>query len=104
MRMISDLDLMERVPPMCNVLVSNVMGPPVPLYFGGARVEAVFPMGPVADTLAMNITLLSNMGRFDIGVLACPDNAPDIWEITEGFAQAVAELKIAAEKRTSPDE
>jgi WS/DGAT/MGAT family acyltransferase len=89
-------DSMQR--PMANVVVSNMMGPPIPLYFGGARVEAVYPMGPVAHGMGLNITLLSNMGRIDIGVLACPDNVTDVWSIAEGFARAVGELKVAAEK------
>jgi len=79
-------------------VVSNMMGPPVPLFFGGARVEAVFPMGPVAHGLGLNLTVLSNMGRLDIGVLACPHTVADVWAITEGFSHAVGELKIAAEK------
>jgi diacylglycerol O-acyltransferase len=55
-------------------------------------------MGPVFDGVGLNITVLSNMGRVDIGALACPERVPDVWDITEGFGQAVAELRIAAEK------
>jgi WS/DGAT/MGAT family acyltransferase len=84
----SDPDLMSRVPPLWNVIVSNMMGPPIPLYFGGARVEAVYPMGPVSPGMGLNVTLLSNMGRLDIGVLTCPDLVPDPWEITNGYAEA----------------
>jgi len=43
--------------------------------------------------------VLSNMGRLDIGVLACRESVPDVWEIADGFARAVAELGVAAEKR-----
>jgi WS/DGAT/MGAT family acyltransferase len=97
-RLYSDLDLANRMPAMWNVIVSNMMGPPVPLYFGGARVEAVYPMGPVGEGMGVNITVLSNMGRLDVGVLACREVVPDPWEIAEGFAQAVADLGLAAEK------
>ena len=94
----SDLDLAERVSPVWNVVVSNMMGPPLPLYFGGARVEAVYPMGPVGEGMGLNVTLLSNMGRLDIGVLTCPDLVPDPWEIAEGIAEAFELLLACAEE------
>jgi WS/DGAT/MGAT family acyltransferase len=98
----SGLNLADGIEsPIANVVVSNMIGPPIPLYFGGARVEAVYPMGPVAEGMGLNITLLSNMGRVDVGVLACPDVVPDVWNITEGFARAVEELGIAAEKHAA---
>jgi WS/DGAT/MGAT family acyltransferase len=97
----SELDLAEWVPPFANLVVSNMMGPPVPLYFGGARVEAVYPMGPVGEGLGLNLTVLSNMGRLDVGVLACRASVPDPWEIAEGFTRAVHDLERVAEKRAS---
>ncbi len=98
-RMYSELHVADRVPPMVNLVVSNMMGPPVPLYYGGARVEAVYPMGPVGEGVGLNVTLLSNMGRIDVGVLACRELVPDPWEITDGFARGLAALLAAAEGR-----
>jgi WS/DGAT/MGAT family acyltransferase len=98
-RLYSDWDVGDLAPVIWNVVVSNMRGPPVPLYFGGARVEAVYPMGPVGEGFGLNITLLSNMGRLDVGVLACRELVPDPWEITEGLVQAVAELGLAARKK-----
>jgi len=99
-RLYSDWKLADRRgPPGANVVVSNMMGPPVPLYFGGARVEAVYPMGPVGEGLGLNFTVLSNMGQLDVGVLTCPEIVPEVWEVAEGFGRAVAELGLAAEKR-----
>jgi len=86
--LVSDAGVAAHMPPIWNVIVSNMMGPPIPLYFGGARVEAVYPMGPVSPGLGLNVTLLSNMGRLDIGVLTCPDLVADPWEITEAYAEA----------------
>jgi len=39
------------------------------------------------------------MGCLDIGVMACSETVPDVWDIADGFDRAVAELRIAAEKR-----
>jgi len=94
----SGLGLADRIPIPANLGISNVPGPPIPLYMAGARVVATYPLGPVFDGIGINITVLSNMGRVDIGVMACPETVPDVWDIAEGFGQAVAELRVAAEK------
>jgi diacylglycerol O-acyltransferase len=80
------------------VLISNVPGPPMPLYCAGARVVAVYPMGPVAQGAGLNLTVLSNMGSVDFGALACKELVPDIWDLADGFTEAVDELKKAAEQ------
>jgi hypothetical protein len=36
------------------------------------------------------------MGRLDFGVLAAGDGVPDAWELADGFAAAVAELRALA--------
>ena len=82
-------------PPMANVVVSNVMGPPIPLYLAGARVDAIYPLGPLLPGVGMNITVLSNLDRLDIGVMACPDVVSDVWEIVESLPDALAELHAA---------
>ena len=96
---VRDTKIVDIVPPIFNVILSNVMGPPIPLYFGGARVEAVYPMGPCGEGMGLNVTVLSNMGRLDIGVLACTEAVPDPWEVTQAFSRAVGELLIAADER-----
>jgi diacylglycerol O-acyltransferase len=101
-RLFSGLHLADRVAPFVNAVVSNVKGPPIPLYFGGARVEAVYPMGPVGEGMGVNVTVLSNMGRLDCGVLACREIVPEPWEIADGFVAAVADLVGAAEDLEFP--
>lgn len=103
-RLFSDLGIADRIRVPMNCVVSNMAGPPMPLYWGGARVEAIYPMGPVTEGVGVNITVLSNTGRLDFGVLACRDTVPDVWDIAEGFAQAVSELEVAARKHAAPVE
>ena len=47
---------------------SNVKGAPIPLYIAGAKIEANYPMGPLAGT-AFNLTLLSYGGNLNMGLL-----------------------------------
>lgn len=100
-RLYSEWNVADSYGMSSNLVVSNMMGPPVPLYFGGARVEAVYPMGPVSEGMGLNITVLSNMGRLDIGVLGDRACLPDPEEIAADFTRAVAELREAAEKKLS---
>ncbi len=98
MRLYSNLNLADRHRPVHNLIVSNVPGPPIPLYAAGAQVEGLYPFGPLLEGAGLNITVLSNMGNVDFGVIACRELVPDVWDIADGFGDVVAELKVAADK------
>lgn len=96
-RLFSRMRLADHIPPIHNLVISNVPGPPVALYAGGARVLATYPLGPVFDGAGMNITVLSYQDSVDLGVIACPDAVPDPWLIARGFGESIAELTRIAE-------
>jgi diacylglycerol O-acyltransferase / wax synthase len=83
-------------PPVQSLVVSNMPGPPIPLYLAGARVKAVYPFGPLLPGSGLNITVLSNMGDLDVGLLGCPDLVPDLWHLADAFPDGVAALLAAA--------
>src|SRR4051795_3785167 len=89
------LGLASVQPTLLNLVVSNVMGPPIPLYLAGAQVDAIYPLGPLLPGTGMNITVLSNLDRLDVGVMACPDLVDDVWELVERMPAALEELRIA---------
>ena len=101
MRIYSGSRLPDLHPPALNCIVSNVPGPPVPLYTAGARILAIYPMGPLLPGAGVNITILSNMGNVDFGVIACRDTVPEVWRIADGLAEGVSLLLKAARERTS---
>jgi WS/DGAT/MGAT family acyltransferase len=101
MRLYSNFNLADHHPPVHNLIVSNVPGPPVPLYAAGARVVGVFPFGPLLEGAGLNLTVLSNTGHVDFGVIACRELVPDVWDIADGFGEAVLELKKAAEAESA---
>ena len=88
--------LLERVPPMFNLSISNIPGPQFPLYFAGARVLSLYPMGPVMNGSALNITVVSYDGTMLVGLIADRDLVPDLDELAERVPAAVAELLTAA--------
>ena len=98
-RVYSRLRLAERHPVIHNLVISNVPGPPMPIYFMGARITGFFPFGPVFHGAGLNITVLSNDGHLDVGLIACRELAPDLWALAEDIPAALAELLDAARER-----
>jgi diacylglycerol O-acyltransferase / wax synthase len=73
-----DLELFNDLPPIANVTVSSVPGPPVPLWMAGRRVASAAPLGPLMGGIALNITVLGFGGYLEYGVLACARRLPDL--------------------------
>jgi hypothetical protein len=85
----------EHLPPIANLVVSNVPGPPVPLYLAGARVLTWWPMSIVEHGLGLNITLMSYAGSLDFGLVAARDAVPDLDRLTQALARSWAALEAA---------
>src|SRR5581483_3600279 len=98
-RAYSGLKLADRHPVVHNLVISNVPGPPMPLYFAGAQLTALYPLGPIFDGAALNITVLSYMDDVDWGFIANPDTVPALWDLAHAVPEALAELKKAAEAK-----
>jgi WS/DGAT/MGAT family acyltransferase len=94
-RLYTDLHLFERTSLLCNAVVSNVPGPPMPLYFGGARLLELYPLGPIYDGMALNLTVLSREDTLDVGLVGAREPLPDLWEIADAVPAAFAELRAA---------
>jgi diacylglycerol O-acyltransferase / wax synthase len=64
--------LSERLPPLANLVVSNLPGPPIPLFVAGVEVRGFHPVSAITHGLGLNITLLSYNGSLEIGIVATP--------------------------------
>jgi hypothetical protein len=63
-------------PPVFNLVISNIPGPPIDLFCAGARVAGIFPMGPVVEDAGLNLTVLSEAHHLNVGIMACPELVP----------------------------
>jgi WS/DGAT/MGAT family acyltransferase len=87
--------LADRIPPLANLVVSNVPGPELPLYLAGARLKTYWPVSIVEHGLGLNITLQSYAGSLDFGILAARVGVPDARPIARGLHDALRELQEA---------
>ncbi|WP_395656437.1 wax ester/triacylglycerol synthase family O-acyltransferase [Nocardioides sp.] len=96
-RTYAGLKLPELHPVVHNLVISNVPGPPVPLYFMDARIDGLYPLGPVFHGAGLNITVMSNNGRVHVGVIACSESLPDAEGLVRRFPEELAALLSAVD-------
>ena len=82
-RLSAKLRLLERVNPF-NLIISNIPGPNVPLYYAGAKVLAYYPVSALVDGQGLNITVMSYRGTLFFGLIACRTLVPDL-DVMAGF-------------------
>jgi len=94
-RMVAGLKLAEKGPVIHNLVISNVPGPPVPLYFMGARIDGLYPLGPVFHGAGLNVTVMSSNGKMHVGLIGCRDALPDIADLAAEFGAELDALYAA---------
>jgi diacylglycerol O-acyltransferase len=83
--------------PLFNIVLSNVPGPPFPLYVSGGLVKAVYPIGPIYNGVGLNMTVMSYLDSLDFGINTCPELLPEPWRLTDGLHRALEDLKKVAQ-------
>ena len=89
-------NITDRLPVVANVIVSNVPGPPVPIYMCGAKVTGIYASSVLLAFAGLNVTLMSYIDRVDFGFTTDPDMVDDPWDIADGIQDALVELMEAA--------
>jgi len=83
-----------------NLVITNVPGPPFPLYMLGAQMKAIFPMVPLMQNQNVGIALFSYSGALHWGFNADWESFPDIHDFVEDLVTSFAEYKALAAERT----
>ena len=83
----------RALPPIANVVISNVPGPPMPLYAAGARMATYWPLSIVEHGLGLNITVMSYAGSMGFGFTAARCAVPDAGELVQALHAALDELR-----------
>ena len=80
------------VPPVMNVVISNVPGPSLPLHAAGARMRTYWPLSIVEHGIGLNITVVSYCGSLDSGLVAAHRAVPDMRPLARALEASHAEL------------
>ena len=75
-----------------NLSVTNVPGPPVPLYLAGARLVELFPVVAIMGNVTLGVGVLSYAGQLNFTAVADRDTCPDVEVFTQGVRSALDEL------------
>ena len=104
-RLSSRWGLINQMKPLYNCTITNVPGPPIPLYNTGAKMLSNFGAGPVMDGVGLFQVISSYCGDFTISVTSCREMMPDpafyiscLQDSFDGLKQACA---IQPEKAAS---
>ncbi|HLF99547.1 MAG TPA: wax ester/triacylglycerol synthase family O-acyltransferase [Acidimicrobiia bacterium] len=99
MRFYSRAALAGHHRPPINCVVSNVPGPREPLYVAGARLLAIYSMGPILEGIGLNVTVWSYLDAVNFGIVACPEHVPDLWDLCADIRDELDALTKAAAGR-----
>jgi diacylglycerol O-acyltransferase / wax synthase len=81
--------------PPFNLIISNVPGPREQLYYGGARLDGSYPLSAILDGQALNITLVSNAGTLDFGLVGCRRSVPHLQRLLAHLESSLKDLERA---------
>lgn len=95
-RLASSMNLANRINPVYNTVVTNVPGPPIPLYYTGAKMLSSFGTGPVLDSTGLFHVISTYCDEFSVTFTACRDMLPDPEFYAECLQSSLDELKEAA--------
>ena len=99
-RLYENFAIQDYHAPPFNVIISNVPGPPIPLYFAGLKVLANHPISIPYHGQAFNITLMSYCGKLDFGLIADRNALPDVTHFADLMQAALATLVAGARGAT----
>jgi WS/DGAT/MGAT family acyltransferase len=91
-RAVASARLFDRVRPPFNVMVSGVKGPDFPLFCAGSRVAAMYPVGPIAEGVGINVTVFSYLDQLHFGLLGCRKLIPELDDLAVSIDDALGEL------------
>jgi WS/DGAT/MGAT family acyltransferase len=80
----------------CNLVVSNIPAPQVPLYLAGAPLEANYPAMNLKEDCGLSVACTSAAGTMAFGLTADWDRVSDLGVLARGIESAIDDLSKAA--------
>ena len=94
-RIYSRFQISEMHKPVFNLTISNVPGPPFPLYMNGHKLLNIMGSAPIIDGMGLIISILSYDGKVTISPTSDPKSMPDLNLFTTYLRDSANELEAA---------
>ena len=91
-KMVDAFGLFDVLPPMANLMLSSVPGPPIPLWLSGHRVVSAAPVGPLLGPFSLNVTVLGFEQNLEFGMLGCANAMPDLAKLRDYLVEEASKL------------
>ena len=91
----SRLNLSRRLPPMFNMVITNVPGSPLPLYLDGAMLRSIGGMAGIYDNTGLTLVVMSYLDKLSISVTGTPEAVQKPERLAQYLEEALAELAKA---------
>ena len=75
-----------------NLLMSNLPGPPQPMYFASAKILEVFQIGVVQGNVPVQVGVLSYAGQLNVDIVGDANLVPDLGAFAKGVADDLQRL------------
>jgi len=85
--------------PLFNLICTNVVGSPTPLYAIGRRMLAAYPQVPTGYDLGVGCAVHSYDGRLCVGLIADAHAAPDVERLRDFLVLSFRELQRSVEQK-----
>jgi WS/DGAT/MGAT family acyltransferase len=95
-RAVAGTRLFDKMRPPFNLVVSSVRVPDLTLFCAGSRVVNIFPVGPMAAGIGLNVTAFSYLDRVAFGMLSCRRLLPELDQLALHMQDALGELVACA--------
>jgi WS/DGAT/MGAT family acyltransferase len=82
-----------------NLLMSNLPGPPQPMYFAGAKILELFQIGVVQGNVAVQVGALSYAGQLNFDIVADTNLVPDLTVFANGMTEDLERLGARSHER-----
>jgi diacylglycerol O-acyltransferase / wax synthase len=82
-----------------NLLMSNLPGPPQPMYFAAAEILELFQIGVVQGNVALQVGALSYAGQLNLDIVADAHLVPDLTVFANGMTEDLERLGAGSHER-----
>ena len=86
------LEVSGRFRPALNLIISNVPGPPVPLYCAGGQMVGHHPVSVITHGVGLNVTVMSYRDKLDFGIVVDHDMVDDAWPFMDAMRRSLDEM------------